>query len=36
MVFIDLEAGIWLKQIYEEQQALNNLCFINYLMDRIG
>ena len=25
MIFIDLETGIWHKQIYEEQQALNNL-----------
>ena len=23
------------KQIYKEQQALNNLCFTNYLMDKI-
>ena len=25
MIFIDLEIGILHKQIYEEQQALNNL-----------
>ena len=35
MIFIDLETGIWHKQIYEEQQVLNNLCFTNYLMERI-
>ena len=34
--FIDLETGILHKQIDEEQQALNNLCFTNYLMDTIG
>ena len=33
---IDLETGILHKQIYEEQQALTNLCFTNYLMDMIG
>ena len=36
MIFIELETGILHKQIYEEQHALNNLCFTNYLMDRIG
>ena len=36
MVLIDLETSILHKQIYEEQQALNNLCLTNYLMDRIG
>ena len=32
MIFIDLEKGILHKQIYEEQEALNNLCFTNYLI----
>ena len=34
--FIDLETGILHKQIYEEQQAFKNVCFTNYLMDRMG
>ena len=34
--FMDLETGILRKQINEELQALNILCFTIYLMDRIG